>query len=395
MTRSKAVVILDDPLIERITIGTNVNIKDWYKTTWIYRPFWASSVYSEPEMVKLKGCALFWEKILVYEGYLQHLSEFPWLVEFVFSLFKNDLLRVVQTPEGLRDWLHDRVPNYTKYGNTSERPRLSSRENLWCYLHENADKVVIQPSISKRAEKVIAEASEKDYQDKKLRKLYDSIVNERIIQSLQGPFTESARHSAYRYVHSSRDEKIRYNFENVNRTLLEQLTIGSALCTDSVWTPIYRYKLGEYHMKDAATFLEGLDVIVPFAQRNSICEFSLDEILKLRRNKSWNKAMNKLADLCYNAKMQTDTATYHEQLTLEVIKEYQNALEEERMTRTGLMKTVGKSLVYSGISLFPIIGELISTTIGTIDPIVNFLRKEEKQRNLPFFLNDMRETNRA
>jgi hypothetical protein len=35
----------------------------------------------------------------------------------------------------------------------------------------------------------------------------------------------------------------------------------------------------------------------------------------------------------------------------------------------------------------------VSVAAGKIaDPIVTFIRKEQKQKNLPFFLNDMRKT---
>jgi len=374
-TRSNAVVLFDEPLIERIATGTDIYIT---REIALHLGFY---LYIEPEMAKLKGCALFWNRILIYEGYLRRLCSFPWLAEFAHRLFENDLLKIMRKPEDLRDWLQHSISNL-------DRTCLSSRENLLLYLYENAEKVVVQPDLSKHAEEVITEATEKDYHDKKLRQLYDSLAHERIAHA------SLDLRSAYHRIHSSRNEKTRYNFEYLNRVLLEQLAIGSALCTDSIWTSLYRYKLGERNFRDGTTFLDGLDVCVPLAQRNSVCELSLDEILKLRKNRKWNKAMDTLARLCSSAKAKTDVASFKETLTLEIIREYQLALEEERMTKTSLFKTVGKGIVYSGVSLVPIIGDLISTTASTIDPIIDYLWKNKRQKNLPFFLNDMRKMGR-
>jgi hypothetical protein len=355
--------------------------------------------HDAPSLAKLKGCALFWETITVYEGYIQQLViELPELSPFTFDLIENGVMKIVQTPEGLKSGLHDKI-----YAGLDE--------NLWKYLYKHADEVTIQPVIPSDFEKIVSGSSEKDYQDDELKRLYDSIVYNRIMRQWMNGAVESKyfpfapadlrrqvmgemmkmAEIQYKHFHSSRPERGRYYFESQNKMLVEQLSVSSAICVESDWVPVYRRKLGDFNVRDAKTYLQGLQTIVPFADKTSVQDFSFAEILELRNNKRWNNAMNRLADLCNEVRAKPDTEKFKEELTNKIVREYQVALEEERMTKKRLFKTFGKGAFYTGVSLVPIAGTVASAVAGKIaDPILTFLHKERKQKNLPFFLNDMR-----
>jgi len=355
--------------------------------------------HDEPNMAKLKGCALFWKTIVVYEGFIQRLAfELPELTPIAYELIENGIMKIVQTPEDLRSGLHDKI----YYG---------LDETLWKYLHENPENVTVQPELPADYEEILRESSAKDYQNEELMKLNDSIVHYRTIkqwleglleskyfpyvspdvrQKMMGQMMEWAE-KQYEQFYLSRSKRDRYRFEYRNKMLLEQLSVSSALCIESDWVPLYRRKLGDFNVNDAKTYLNGLEVVVPFADRTSISDISMAEILTLRKNRRWNNAMNRLAELCLEVKVESHTEGFKDELTNKIVAEYQAALEEERMTKRKLGKTFGKKVLYSGISFVPLIGPSISLVAGKIaDPVLTFLHKEKKQRNLPFFLNDMK-----
>ena len=352
-----------------------------------------------PDLAKLKGCALFWETIVVYEGFVQRLAiDRPEFTQITYELIENGIMKIVQTPADLKSGLHDKI-----YAGLDEV--------LWRYLYDNAKKVTVQPQIPSNFEDVVKKSSQKDNQDAELKKLNDSIVRYRILNRWMDGLEESKyfpfappevqqkvmkqmmemAEMEYKKLYLSRPEETRYGFEHQNRMLVEQLSVSSSLCVESDWVPLYRRKLGDFSISDAKTYLKGLQVVVPFADRSSISDFSLAEILTLRKNKRWGNAMNRLADLCAGVKVESRTKKFEEELTGKIIAEYQAALDEERMTKKKLAKTFGKKALYTGISFVPIIGSVASMAAGKIaDPVLSYFYKEKKQKNLPFFLNDMR-----
>lgn len=353
-------------------------------------------LFDEPSMDKLKGCALFWKTIVVYEGFVESLVQYREPVKFVHELLKNGILKIVQTPEDLKTGLHDKI----YYG-------LNKR--LWKYLYDNSEELTIQPNLPENVEEIVQESSELDYKNGELKQLYDSIVYERTIKQ----WAEGAYESEYFSIappqvtnrvlkkmleiaemqykkYQSRPEPQRYHFEYSNKLLLEQLSVSSALCIESDWAPLYRYKLGDFSIRSAKTYLDGLDIVVPLATKISIHDFSPAEILRLRSNTRWNAAMDELAELCHSARMRAKNETFKEYLTKGVLQKYQEALEEEKMTTKKLAKNLGKGAFYTGISLIPLYGSPVSAVVDKIvDPVLSFLWKHNKQENLPFFLNDM------
>jgi len=192
------------------------------------------------------------------------------------------------------------------------------------------------------------------------------------------------------YEHYKSRSKARYGFEWRNRYFLEQASVSSALFTPTVWLPYYQYKLGNYSVNDARTYLQGLKAVMPFIERDSIDSFSLDEILKIRRNRRWDNAMDELGELCSEIKYGTDLKRFKKEMEEKVISKYQDALGEKEVTWRDLKKELLKGSIFTGISLIPIIGDVISSVAGFVDPIISYLQQERAQRNLPFFLNDLR-----
>lgn len=355
--------------------------------------------FDEPNIVKLKGCALFWETIIVYEGFIQHLafdSSEP--TPIVFDLINSGIMKIVQTPEGLKNGLFDKI-----YAGLDEK--------LWSYLRNNAKDVTVQPKLPDNIKDIIKKSTEKDYQDNELMQLHDSIVHHRTVKqwvegALESEYFPYAPPEAREYVwnkmmeiaemqyknfYLSRPERDRYHFAYRNKMLLEELSLSSVLCVESDWIPFYRRKLGDFSVSNAERYLEGLNVVVPFADRTTISDFSLDEIMILRKNERWNNAMNRLSEICLEVKVESHTEKFKEELAKKIIGEYQTALEEERITKKKLGERLGKKVLYSGISFIPIIGPSISLAVGKIaDPILSYLHKEKKQRNLAFFLNDIK-----
>ena len=352
--------------------------------------------FDEPNIDKLKACALFWKTIVVYEGFIQDLVHFPDFVDFTRETLEKGILKIVETPEGLKNSLHDKI----YYG---------LDEDFWKFLHENSDSITVQPELPEDCEEIVKESSKMDNENKELRQLFDSIVYERIVRKWTNAASESdyfpiappeitknvlkkmAKIAEIEYKnYRSRPENQRYHFEYRNRVLMEQLSVSSALCIDSDWAPLYRYKLGDFSIKNAKTYLDGLDVVVPLAARTAIQDFSLAEILQLRKNSCWNKAMDELAGLCQKARVGVNPEKFKERMMYEVIAKYQDALNQEKMTTKKLGKNLVKGAVYSGVSLVPVIGGALSTLGSKIaDPLVSFLWKKKKQKNLPFFLNEM------
>jgi len=194
----------------------------------------------------------------------------------------------------------------------------------------------------------------------------------------------------YEHFHKRPAEKGRYGFRWRNEMLLEQMLTSSALLVDYSWLPYYQYKLGDYSIRDARKYLEGLQSILPFVKRESLNEFSMKDIFEIRNNKRWNNAMDKLSELCNDVKYHYFSDEFAEEMKNSVISEILNALDQEEITLDDFKKDFSKESIITGIGFIPIIGTAISAITGMADPVVDYMYKEKSQRTLPFFLNDIR-----
>lgn len=358
-------------------------------------------LFDTPNVYQLKACSLFWNNIVVYEGYIQELgigekdtSEEPSLVH---TLLRENILKILQTPEELKSGLHDKI-----YAGLDE--------TLWKYIYDNAPNLTVQAKLPSDAQDIVNASTKLDEQNSELKKLYDSTVWKRTTEEWNQGLSESQYYPyanvklkedmekiamdlakwQYEHFHGSRPVDSRYKFRSINKCLIEQLTVSSALCSDTFHAAMFGYKMGNFSIKDARTFFSGIDVIVPLADKNSISDYSIQQILSLRKNSKWNKAMDRLADLCYRAKSESDSSQFKERLTKEIISDYQTALDEEKVTIKEPATDIAKGLAYTGVSLIPIVGNAVSLAAGVVDPVISYLAKRESQKNLPFFLNDMK-----
>lgn len=352
----------------------------------------------EPTVEKLKSCTLFWKNVVVFESYLSDVVQYPDLVDVTFALFKNDVLKICHTPNSLRSALKDKIYS-------------GLNRDLLEYIYHNAEKVTVEPKFPKNAEQIMKESTERDYRDTNLQSLIDEIIRgaienkwlDTICEYDRVPFDALPQGIKERVMsrirkiveieyknYEKRDSRTRYGFESRNRNFLEKTLVSSAFFTPSAWLPYYQYKFGNYVIRDARRYLRGLNAVMPFVRRESIDNFSLDEVLEIRQNRRWNNAMDRLGELCSEIRYGTDIEQFKKEVQKRVIFEYQDALGEEEVTWKDLKKNLLKGSIFAGISLIPIVGNVISTVTGLVDPIISYLRKERAQRNLPFFLNDLR-----
>jgi hypothetical protein len=349
----------------------------------------------EPSIYQLKGCTLFWKTIVVYPSFIQSLVQYQEPTEIVKALLERGILKIASTPEELKNGLYDKV----YYG---------LDKGLHGFMYENPGKVTIPPQLPQDAETIINESTKLDYNNKELKQLIDSIVYKKTLDD----WIMGARESRYfaqappeiaaevsktiktladkQFEHYiTRSENSRFHFEYRNKEMLEQFSVSSAICIDSDWVPLYRYKLGDFEVKNAETYLSGLDVVVPLIAKISVHDLTMEEILRLRKNKSWNNAMNQFGDLCYAATTSEDE-DFKEKITAAVLENCLEAYKEERISLRELGANESKKALYTGISFIPIVGPAVSMAAGFVDPLVKFLYKRNKQKNLPSFLNDMR-----
>lgn len=358
-------------------------------------------LYDEPTIDKLKSCSFFWKNVIVFESYLTEVehAEKEDLVEPTLILLKEGILRIC-TPvsRDLRSDLTDKI----YYGLDRE---------LWNYVYKNAERIAINPNLPENAEQIVQESTKRDSQDKNLQDLMDNTIYNSIKEKWMDALRENGRiplkdmpqdmkKAMIAHVREivkleydqylQKRSRNRFGFEYRNRYLLEQMSVSSALFAPMQMLPYYSYKLGDYSVRDARKYLAGLNAIMPFVRRASLDNFTFEEIIEIRRKKKWNGAMIRLSELCNETKTGLDFNQFSEELQSKVVSEYQDALDQESVTWKDLRKDLLKDSAFTGISLIPIIGTVVSTIAGFADPIISYFRKEQKQKSLPIFLNDLR-----
>jgi len=354
-------------------------------------------LYDEPNIENLKACALFWNNIVVFESYLSHVVENPDLANITLILLKNGVLKFSHTSKALKSAIHDKI-------------YYSLNKEVWEFIYHNAEKITIEPTFPSNADKIIEQSTRRDSEDQQLKRLVDEIVYNEIEDKYLNAFYENPRFEFdslpeemqkkmindiqklvdLEWNHRKKFSSSDRSFEFRNRYLLEQTSVSSALFVPLNWIPYYQYKVGDYSIKDARRYLQGLDAIMPIVKRESILEFSLQEILEIRRKKRWNNGMKRLSELCNKISYGTDFQAFRDEIKRSVISEYQDALDAEEITPSDLAKELTKGSIFAGISLIPFLGSLATAASGVVDPLISYLMKENKQRNLPFFLNDLR-----
>jgi hypothetical protein len=100
--------------------------------------------------------------------------------------------------------------------------------------------------------------------------------------------------------------------------------------------------------------------------------------------------MNRLEGLCQKISWSHGSMKFTKEIQDSVISEYQEALGQEKASAGELVKQLTKGVGITAISVIPIVGTLVSTAAGIADPVLSFILKENKQRNLAFFLNEIK-----
>ena len=354
--------------------------------------------FQEPTKFALKSCIFFWKTIVVYESFISDIRDSPELTAISKTLFENNVLKIVHTPEGLKSAMWDKVYH-------------GLDEDLRYLLHDHPERFVLSPNKPDGFDEIIKKSTNKDEKDEELKKLIDQIVRLNILQEWYGPLfshplynnpavPEELKKGVLEKINKLVEMQIAHNkkltsqgghgFEWRNKMLMEQVNTSSAMLVEYNWIPYYQYKLGDRHFRDARSYLAGLDTIYPFLKKKTIDAYSIEDILEIRKNRRWNAAMEKMTDICDNARLQYSDAEYHKEISEGVQTEMLDYLDEEIVTYTDLLRGIGKEGLFTAIGIIPVIGNIISTAAGLSDPIIEYMTQTEKQRSLPFFINDLR-----
>jgi len=360
-----------------------------------------SSVFLEekPSKNNLKSCTFFWDKICVYESFIEWFPKDSQSYEIPRLLFENGILKIaVDDVKEFKNGLSDKI-------------YASIDSDFLDFLYRNADKITIINKLPSEVDKII-KATEIDKKDKKLQNLIDFFILketedehlEALNQNGKFPFDklpekfqlemlqEIKKLAKYKYriMYESFPSRERYGFEWRNESLLLKLSVSSAIFSSFYQLPYYYYKFSDFRKHDANLYLKGLNAAIPFVKKETIDDFSFEEILNIRKNRRWKNAMHQLGEICDNVKLDSNTDEFEKEIYNKIVFEYQNALGETEMTKEDLYKNITKSVTLTGISFIPIIGNAISTISNAMDPIAAYFKYSKKQKNLPFFLNDIR-----
>jgi len=354
--------------------------------------------FQEPTELTLKSCSFFWKNIIVYESFISDIRDNPKLTEISKMLFENDVLKIVHTPDGLKNAMWDKV-----YHGLDEELRY--------LLKDYSERFVFTPEKPSDFEELVKKSTSMDENDSELKKLIDQIVRLNTYQQWLGPVFSDERFidpnipfdmkqilvekmTQLVEMQIEHNKKVTsqggYGFNWRNKMLMEQIHASSALFVEYNWIPYYQYKLGDRRFVDARSYLAGLDTIYPFMNKKKIESYSIDDILEIRKNRRWDTAMDRLTVICDNAKVAYSEEGFQKEITEEVMREMMDYLDEDLISKNDLVKELAKEGVFAAIGFIPLIGNVIPAIEGFGDPIVEYMRKKKKQQSLPFFINDLR-----
>ncbi|HZK60711.1 MAG TPA: hypothetical protein VFC41_01455, partial [Anaerovoracaceae bacterium] len=313
-------------------------------------------------------------------------------------LFKNGILKIVLNKnEDLTYNLMDKI-----YGGMDG--------DFHEFLYSNASKICVHEELPPNADRYIKKSSAIEYSNKDLMHLMDTMRHqseeeyitkdlnryiemhpEEIHPSFEYTQDDIKKVASIFYSHSEKsDPRVRYAFEWKNKNLLIKNSVSSAILTSKSELAYYNYKLNNFRDKDANYYIEGVRTCMPFVRRGTINEFSFDDILQIRKNGKWKKAMERLGEICNNVKHEIETEQFKNEIKNELIFDYQDSLEEYAPTKTDLLKVAGKNILWTGISFVPLVGPPLSVAGSGADLVGSYLRDRNKQKNLAFFLMDIK-----
>ena len=364
-----------------------------------------SSVFADYDISisKLKSCAFFWKNIIVYESFIQEIphkeNEKDEFYDFSRLLFENGILKIAM--RGNKDLSH----------NLMDKIYAGMDGDFYEFLYANSNKICVNTKVPPNLELLVNDSSDVEYKDEKLKRLLDSTFYKSIEEEISEDFNIFGKTPiekfppdfqryvskgieefvSLRYSHYEKlDQKQRYSFEWKNENLLIKNSISSAILTSKYQLAYYNYKFNNFREKDANCFIEGLKACMPFVKRDTVDDFSFNDILQIRKNKKWKKAMERLGEICNNVKYEIETEQFKDEIRNELVSDYQDSLDEYRVKETDLLKDLGKNVALTGVSFVPLVGPAVSAIGSGADSVKSYLVEKNKQKNLPFFLNDIK-----
>lgn len=363
-----------------------------------------SSVFVDYDvsMSNLKSCAFFWKNIIVPESFIQDIpfkeNDRDEFYDFSKLLFENGILKIAMNKdEDLTRGLMDKI-----YGGMDN--------DFYEFLYSNTNEICIHTELPPDADHIVKQSSEIEYNDKDLLDLMDAMryqsVEEHITEDLnkyiemnpekihpdfqysQGDLTDII--SIYYAQYEESKPRERYSFEWRNESILEQNSVSSSILTTKYELAYYNYKFNNFRTKNANYYIEGINACMPLVKRDTIDDFSFDDILQIRKNGKWKNAMERLGEICNNVKYEIETEQFKDEIKKELIFDYQDSLEGYSAKGADLLKNLGKNGALVGISFVPVVGPLVSAIEGGVDLVRSYMIEKKKQKNLAFFLIDIK-----
>lgn len=371
-----------------------------------------SSVFFEEKISninKLKSCAFFWEQICVYPSFIEDFSmispESQIYSDLKYLIEEKVIKFAVENKNELKSTLFD-----------STCCRMD--EGLREYMYKHSSEFIVKTTAPPNLSEIIKDASLREYEDDNLKKMLDdsfyNLIRNDILDNLD-PSLEAGLNNSNKNIQNialktikevvdleylqcqERGEKTiheKYDFEGKNEGLILKNSVSSSIFTNEYLYSYYKYKLNNFRSHDANLYIEGLNATIPLMEKEKIDHFSMEDILEIRKMRKWKKAMNRLGEICSTAKSQPDTEEFVKEIKSEVMSEVFYVIHENRKSKPNLVKDCTKSLIWTGISFFPVVGAACSAIGSLGDAVVSYIYNERKQKALPVFIDNIRNINK-
>ncbi|MCC4771863.1 hypothetical protein FXV91_17340 [Methanosarcina sp. DH2] len=364
-----------------------------------------SSVFFEDDpscLSKLKSCAFFWEKICVYPSFIQDLSNMSQESQEYRDLETLINAKVIKFA----------VENEAEFeSNLFDSTYCHMDKNLRDYLYKHSNDFIVKTTVPENSYDIIKNASSCEYNNDALKKTLDDSLYNSIKNSVLEDMSPSLKYSYYdprkeiqkialeavetaisiQYSqYQKREEHIRYGFEWLNESLILKSSVSSSILTNEYLYSYYNYKLNNFKISDANLYLKGLDAAIPLVSKKNIDDFSLEDILEIRKMKEWKKAMGRLGEICSTSKYHHDTKEFQEEINQEIVGEILDAFDDTRQSKQDLVTSGTKNAAWTAVSFIPVVGAPISALGSMGDTVASYFINERKQKALPVFMTNIR-----
>ena len=355
---------------------------------------------------KLKSCAFFWGKICVYPSFLQGFS---------------NMSQESQEYKNLETLITEKVIKFTVKSKTEFECDLFDDtfcyldENLREYMYKHSSDFIVKTEVPKDFDNIIRNASLKEYNDNALKKMLDDLSYSSYINSFLEAMdpdliynfkdlSPEIQKTILAYIknvinieysqYQELEEKTKYNFEWLNESLIFKNSVSSSILTNDYLYSYYNHKFNNFKIRDANVYLDGLNATIPLMNKENIDNFSMEDILEIRKMKEWKRAMNRLGEICSAAKCQPDTEEFGKEINNKVMSEIFDVIGETRKSKWDLVNNCAKTAIWTGISLISIQGTIFSAIGSMGDAVASHFLSERKQKALPVFINNIRKINK-